>query len=87
MTTIVTITAKCRAQLIDAWLDENVGKTTFRATKPRRLYNDGVPDPDEPQWGSEGHGWRFGWLNMENETWTFEFDDERMASLFLLRWS
>lgn len=87
MTTIVTIPAHSRANLVAAWLDENVGKTTFQATKPCRLENDGVPDSDEPRWWREGHGWRFGWVNMENETWTLEFDDEHMASLFLLRWS
>ena len=35
-----------------------------------------------------GHGWKMGRrLDVGGMAWIFDIDDERMATLFLLRWS
>lgn len=86
MITQVTIPVKGSAPEIADWLNENVGTVTFRAPRSLKLLDNGDFPPDAPQWWSEGHGWRFSWMDTDYLTWTIEFERERDATAFMLRW-
>lgn len=63
------------------WLTENVGGVTVDCSRDI---------PRSEHW-KIGRGWRFGWIHYRGDTefptvWDIEFDDERAATMFILRW-
>lgn len=65
---------KGHAKEVGRWLEENIGKVTM------------IPEDNGRYWMA-GEGWRFRWGHHVNNTWLIEFDDEKAATLTLLRWS